>query len=62
MGPAEGRLGDAAQMGRQDHPPLDLRRQGHQGMVRRAEQTQRIWLGQESGEMTFFVYDYTLDG
>lgn len=29
-------------------------------MVRRAEQTQRIWLGQESGEMTFFVYDYTL--
>lgn len=34
----------------------------HQGMVRRAEQTQRIWLGQESGEMTFFVYDYTLDG
>lgn len=32
----------------------------HQGMVRRAEQTQRIWLGQESGEMTFFVYDYTL--
>lgn len=34
----------------------------HQGMVRRAEQTQRIWLGQESGEMTFFVYDYTLAG
>lgn len=32
------------------------------GMVRRAEQTQRIWLGQESGEMTFFVYDYTLAG
>lgn len=37
----------------------------HQGMVRRAEQTQHdiIWLGQESGEMTFFVYDdYTLAG